>query len=48
MSCGAFSSVIPPIAASGTPKFLALVKRECRARTAPGLVGDANTLPKAT
>src|SRR5437879_3734509 len=48
MSRGAFSSVIPPIAASGTPSFLALVNRECGARTAPEIGGDANTLPKAT
>src|SRR6185503_11897937 len=46
ITCGAFARVMPPIAQSGTPNLVA--KRAKGARTAAGLVVDANTLPKAT
>src|SRR3989442_14248857 len=45
MSRRAVSSVIPPIAASRTPSLLAFVDQGCGARTAPGLVGDADKTP---
>ena len=48
ISCGAFSSVMPPIATSGTPSGFASANSASGARTAAGLVGEEKTLPKAT
>src|SRR5258708_25471812 len=42
----ALSTVMPPIAQRGTPK--SFLNSESGARTAAALVGEANTLPKAT
>src|SRR5687767_11034435 len=44
-SAGAFWTVMPPIAQRGTPRLCA--KSSSGARTAPGLVEDGYTLPKA-
>src|SRR5688572_3384598 len=46
MTCGAFCSVMPPMAHAGLPRPFA--NRLSGARTAAGLVDEGNTLPKAT